>query len=193
MFRSPAKLPFSSPLRGRGPSPRTVAIIAAGVIAAGAVAMSIRPAQVHASLSGRPTIVDGDTLDFGNTRVRIVGIDAPELGQTCHDVTGVEWHCGRDARAALRVFAGTEVRCAGDRLDRYGRVLATCSGSGGDLGAEMVRSGMAVANGRYFDEQAEAQARNTGIWAGPFETPRAFRDRASSFDLWAWITSWFGD
>ena len=33
---------------------------------------------VHADVSGRPAVVDGDTIDMGGDRIRLHGIDAPE-------------------------------------------------------------------------------------------------------------------
>lgn len=32
---------------------------------------------------GQPRVVDGDSLVIGNDRIRLHGIDAPELGQRC--------------------------------------------------------------------------------------------------------------
>jgi endonuclease YncB( thermonuclease family) len=56
----------------------------------------------------------------------------------------------------------------------------------------MVRTGMAVSYGRYGAEEAAARRGRAGLWAGQFESPRAFRERAEPFDLWSWITGWFG-
>ena len=36
-----------------------------------------------ADFSGRVVVIDGDTIDVGDVRVRIHGIDAPENGQKC--------------------------------------------------------------------------------------------------------------
>jgi endonuclease YncB( thermonuclease family) len=34
-------------------------------------------------LTGKPRIVDGDTIEIGGTKIRLHGIDAPEMKQTC--------------------------------------------------------------------------------------------------------------
>lgn len=34
---------------------------------------------------GLASVIDGDTLDFRGTRIRLHGIDAPKSGQTCKD------------------------------------------------------------------------------------------------------------
>jgi endonuclease YncB( thermonuclease family) len=39
--------------------------------------------------------IDGDTLKSSTTEVRLYGIDAPELAETCTDANGKEWACGR--------------------------------------------------------------------------------------------------
>jgi hypothetical protein len=39
-------------------------------------------------------VVDGDTLDFSGTRVRLFGIDAPETKQSCKAAKGAEYMCG---------------------------------------------------------------------------------------------------
>ncbi len=40
-------------------------------------------AQVPATVSGIPTVTNGDTLVIRGVKVRLYGIDAPESSQTC--------------------------------------------------------------------------------------------------------------
>jgi endonuclease YncB( thermonuclease family) len=51
------------------------------------LSVALSPARAQAAaddeITGYPTVVDGDTLDFGGRAVRLFGIDAPELDQTC--------------------------------------------------------------------------------------------------------------
>ena len=49
------------------------------------------------TLSGTARAVDGDTLDLSGERVRLIGIDAPELDQSCQR-DGQGWACGDWAR-----------------------------------------------------------------------------------------------
>ncbi len=44
---------------------------------------------------------DGDSLTLGAERLRLEGIDAPELNQSC-ERAGKAWSCGRAAREALQ-------------------------------------------------------------------------------------------
>jgi endonuclease YncB( thermonuclease family) len=59
-------------------------------------------------------------------RVRLQGIDAPELHQTC-TAYGQEWPCGRTAAEWLKNrLHGRQVECVGHARDRHGRLLAVC-------------------------------------------------------------------
>jgi endonuclease YncB( thermonuclease family) len=123
-------------------------------------------------------VIDGDTLAEGGRRLRIEGIDAPELGQMCERPSG-SYDCGMVAAAGLvLLMKGGAVECSGQGdEDRYGRALVTCRRGDVDLGRQMVIVGLAVADGDYH--MAELQARNAGqgIWAGSFERPDDWRRR----------------
>lgn len=127
------------------------------------------------------TATDGDSLRAGNQKIRLSGIDAPELSQTCRDERGREWACGREAHARLlALLSRGAVNCASSSRDRYGRALATCSaGPVSDIGEAMVRAGYAVdfMNGGYQAAEAEARAEKRGIWRGSFERPQDWRRR----------------
>ena len=58
------------------------------------------PVVVLADITGKPRIIDGDTLEIAGERIRLHGIDAPESGQTCV-ADGKRWHCGVEASSAL--------------------------------------------------------------------------------------------
>ncbi|NCO87895.1 MAG: thermonuclease family protein, partial [Rhodobacterales bacterium] len=45
--------------------------------------LSICAAAALAEIAGPVAVIDGDTLDVGGTRVRLYGIDAVELSQSC--------------------------------------------------------------------------------------------------------------
>jgi endonuclease YncB( thermonuclease family) len=127
-------------------------------------------------LQGPFYAIDGDTLAAGVERLRLVGIDAPEADQTCGGNGASQWRCGDAAREALSVFASDPAtQCGGDARDRYGRILVQCQRVTLDINAELVRQGMSVASGRYSAEEKAAREARRGIWAGPFETPKAWR------------------
>ncbi len=88
------------------------------------------PVVVLADITGKPRIIDGDTLEIAGERIRLHGIDAPESGQTCV-ADGKRWHCGVEASSALAFkIARGWVTCQGEDRDRYGRVIAVCNAGG---------------------------------------------------------------
>jgi endonuclease YncB( thermonuclease family) len=134
------------------------------------------------TLSGRYTINDGDSLEYKGERLRLRGIDAPELSQTCNDKFGMQYECGREAKRALQKLIGSsDMSCNLTSTDRYNRKLAYCTIEGLDINKEMVRLGWAVAYTDHVSTYtlAEREARNErrGIWAGTFEKPADYRIR----------------
>jgi len=128
-------------------------------------------------VSGAARVSDGDSFRLGDERIRMIGLDAPELSQQCDAAGGTKWPCGRRARDRMQnLLASGPVLCQPDGHDQYGRLLATCSIAGKDLGATMVVEGLAIASGSYWNEEAEAKRQRRGIWSGAFDTPRNWRD-----------------
>ena len=125
-------------------------------------------------------IVDGDGLRAGKERVRLWGIDAPELRQKCQR-DGASYACGEIAADMLRLFVGSEpVACIEVEKDRYGRTVARCSVGGVDLAALMVSAGWAVdferySGGHYAPHQEAAKQAGRGLWAGSFAMPWDWR------------------
>jgi endonuclease YncB( thermonuclease family) len=129
---------------------------------------------------GRALVLDGDSISIGGVRIRIYGIDAPEGAQRCRRPGGVPWSCGAAATEAMRSLTqGRPLRCEGRGLDDYGRLLAVCRADGVDIGAELVRRGLAWAFVRYSNvyvsEEAQARAARRGVFAADNQPPWEFR------------------
>lgn len=126
-------------------------------------------------VAGSMTVNDGDSLTFGQDRIRLRGIDAPELDQKC-TANGRQYGCGVRARRALIELASARVvKCEGWERDRYRRLLARCEAGGRDLGRAMVEAGWAVSYGDYGQFEAEARDARKGLWAGAFDQPSDWR------------------
>ena len=123
---------------------------------------------VRSTAKPRFQIVDGDTVKFGPQLVRLLGIDAPEKGQTCDDG---QWHPGLLAKKALEGFiAGRPVTCKQVDYDtRDNRPVAQCFAGEDDLQVMMVSAGWAWSFGRYSEryapEEKEAVTRKAGVHA----------------------------
>jgi endonuclease YncB( thermonuclease family) len=146
---------------------RSCTALAAGALAA----LLTGGAQAAEPLSGTATVLDGDTLELGHLRIRLHGIDAPELDQTCGTADGDDWPCGLAARDRLAALVdGHEIGCRPRERDGFGRVVARCYVGGDDLGARLVAEGLGWAYVRfslaYAEAEAEARAAGRGIWQG---------------------------
>lgn len=133
------------------------------------------PAQA-ADITGRASVIDGDTIEIQGQRIRLYAIDAPESSQICADADNRAWRCGRDAALLLdRLLSGRTVACTIIDRDRYGRVVARCAVGGDDMNRRMVAEGLAVAYtayGRdYAPDEAEARTARRGLWSGRFVMP----------------------
>ena len=107
--------------------------------------------------------------------MRLVGIDAPELDQTCKGPLG-DFPCGLDARNKLRALIGGQaVKCSGWQTDRYGRLLVECFKGNVNLNQAMVESGWAISYGDYELAEATARRDSAGLWAGEFDRPQGWR------------------
>ena len=123
-------------------------------------------------VSGPARIIDGDTIDIAGTRIRLEGIDAPEVGQTCQNGKAETWDCGNAAtRMLVSLTQYRAVECKVTGLDKYGRVLAICSVGAININAEMVKRGYAWAfvkySKLYVAEEVLAHEAKLGIWQGP--------------------------
>ncbi len=88
------------------------------------------------SYRGRCWVIDGDTIDINGVRLRLAGIDAPELDHP---------YGQRAKRALMRLCKGQVIRAVVEGGQSYDRLVATCYLSDGtDLSAEMVKTGHAI-------------------------------------------------
>lgn len=125
-------------------------------------------------------VVDGDTIKLNDETYRLEGIDAPEHGQKCLSTNGKTWACGKAATSELKSFIGRKtVKCVGGVRDDFGRLIATCSVEGKDLGEHMVKNGFAWAFIRYSQtyvaEEKQARTKKIGVWQADNKAPWIYR------------------
>ena len=132
-------------------------------------------------ISGLARVTDGDTIRIKNERIRLHGIDAPELQQKCGTETGEPYQCGNSAAEKLREAIDNQpVNCQFFERDRYNRIIGTCfNAAGKNIQSWMVESGWAVAyrrySTRYVKEENTAREAKRGIWRGMFAMPWSWR------------------
>lgn len=94
-------------------------------------------------LAAAVTVVDGDTLRIDGERIRLLGIDAPEIhgcrqGRVC--VPGD----GNASKRSLEAMMGGRINVQRVGQDRYGRTLAQVYVGGRNVACEQLRRGQAV-------------------------------------------------
>jgi endonuclease YncB( thermonuclease family) len=90
---------------------------------------------------GRAYVIDGDTIDIAGVRIRLFGIDAPELDHPYGNTA--KW-------TLVRLCKGVTIRAELDGALSHQRSVALCYlPDGRDLSAEMVKAGMAIDWTRY--------------------------------------------
>ena len=145
----------------------------------------LTPLPSVAEVAGRVQVIDGDTIDVGGARVRLYGIDAPEIGQPCRTDRGEVRDCGIWARDQVRrMYQGRRARCEPLDRDIYGRIVARCAVRGEDMGARIVGEGVAFAFRRYSMDydltEKQAAVAGVGLWSMTVQSPAAYRDRSGS-------------
>ena len=142
----------------------------------GAAAQSALPVQalVGRTIDARVVrIADGDTLELVPTgrvervRVRLEGVDAPELGEDF----------SRDAQNFLRrLLLDQQIRLIGRDVDRYGRLVARVQIGGRDASQALLEAGLAcqrfAVDATLAAAEAQARTAGRGFWAAGAHKPQ---------------------
>ena len=125
-------------------------------------------------------VIDGDTIQLAGRRVRLEGIDAPELNQFSLDKLPI----GVMSRNFLKQrIEGKKILVQYRKKDRYGRLLGRLYQQGEDINRLMIQQGWAVV---YRDQsllpvQYVARLKRQGIYQSfGFMHPAIFRKKKAA-------------
>ena len=117
-----------------------------------------------AEIYGVPKIIDGDTVYINTKKIRLEGIDAPEIKQKCKKpflkisaIIGFEFNknysCGVIAKKKLlNKIDNSKIKCISSSKDRYKRYSRD-----------------------YVRDEAYAKENKLGVWKGSFMMPEKWR------------------
>ena len=141
-----------------------------------------------ASLASAATVlhwVDGDTVETDQGRVRLVGVDTPEVSDTCsradQATTNAKRLAPRGSVVTLRDPSSVQ------ETDKYGRLLRYVEVNGHDVGYSQIREGLGIA--RYdgtdgYDSHPRQAAYHASSKGKPSEDPLCYAAVAA-----AWLLS----
>jgi endonuclease YncB( thermonuclease family) len=112
--------------------------------------LAIAPESVSATFTrcgrgrGFACVIDGDTIKMGSRRVRIVGIDAPELAHpSCAAERALAERSARRLLVLLNQGPFNMTAHRFNRTDQYGRDLMVFTRDGRSIGQQLIDEGMA--------------------------------------------------
>ena len=125
---------------------------------------------------GTAKVIDGDTIKINNKKIRLHGIDAPEINQLCDKIFlsififafEKKYRCGEISKKKLENYVHNNyIKCKIEGIDKYKRILGTCYKNTININSRMVRSGHAVAykkySKKYVPVQREAKKEEIGL------------------------------
>ena len=143
-----------------------------------------------AIFEGIPRIIDGDSLEINNNKIRLFGIDAPERKQICKKPYLIisffnfqrNYECGLMVTNQLKKFINNRtIKCTSESKDRYNRYLSICYLKNKNINSWFVKNGYAIAYRRYSKkyvlEEKHAERNKLGIWQGTFQNPEEWRKK----------------
>ena len=126
--------PKTTPIVSRNTTPTKPVVRNVTQVSVSTTTVSV--VEATQTLSGRCHVIDGDTISIGKQKIRLAGIDAPELHNPY----------GKQAKWALvELCKGQNVTAKLTGETSYDRVVAKCFlDDGRDLAAEMVKLELAL-------------------------------------------------
>ena len=99
------------------------------------------PIPMSMEIRGPCYVIDGDTIRIGKTKIRLAGLDAPELDEPYGQKS--KW-------AMVQICKGHQIRVALSGEQSYDRLVGTCYlEDGTDIGAALIKQGLALDGGHF--------------------------------------------
>jgi endonuclease YncB( thermonuclease family) len=139
-----------------------------------------------AQITGRAKAIDSTTIQIGDKRVMLFGIDSVMRKQLCV-LDGKPWQCWAVVVKGLQglLDQGPLTCDVVGEPDVFGRLLARCSVNDQNVNEELVSQGFAIARTNestdYVAAEAAAKEKKLGLWQGQFVRPTDFRRTAGIF------------
>ncbi|QUS37859.1 hypothetical protein RPMA_02535 [Tardiphaga alba] len=105
-------------------------------------------------------VIDGGSLVLNGRTVRLWGIEAPPATEVCVTTSGRSWPCGQRAHAELRSALQDGVVVCQPKAPGF----EVCRIAGLDVGALLVKEGLAKARDDYRELEARARQARVGLW-----------------------------
>lgn len=142
-------------------------------------------AAMEPEIRGVPRVIDADTFEIRGQRIRVGGIDAPEMRERCARADGRSWACGQWATDQTRaLLRGRELRCIDLGERTHNRMVGRCYLEGRDVALTLIEMGAARSCGRFARAQGRydayraaeqvAVAARAGIFGGPLNPTAGF-------------------
>ena len=131
--------------------------VVGGLVGAGSVALPPIGAPTYDDGVSGCIATDGDTIRCGNERIRLLGIDAPELPGHCREGRRCAPGDPYAATTSLRKAIAGKVHIERLGTDRYGRTIAAVSNNDGDLSCMQLRNRNAIYVARWVNDERIAR------------------------------------
>ena len=132
----------------------------------------------YPSTTGYARVITGSLIQVNGMTVKLFGIAAPDLGQTCANKYGAGYRCGREAAIWLQNWLDNrEVTCyiLGQVVNNRATGACFVDNNKYDVAAAVTNAGWAVAyttnTSIYVPYEQQAAQNLRGLWQGEFYKP----------------------
>ena len=141
----------------------------------------IQEAQKPQIVVGMPSkVLSGTTFVMNGMTLKLYGVDAPDMSQTCLTKRSESYKCGKNAKKKLeKLLLNKQISCQLIFPYATSKYYTICEIQGYDVGSTMVSVGWAVADRNvsdvYIPYENQARKKNEGLWSGKFVAPWEYR------------------